>query len=308
MKRNRNFLLIVWAAALVGLFAGVEAVHAENEGVFVPKEFGLYLIKDGKESPLTVDPSNFVDTVTNYHAYVPVRADSVYLGIKWEKENLLPDGGKADSIPVEVREGESLVKGIPNESGGDGALTSGTYKGHYDTVYLITFETMKDKIEGKLSFEVPGMGKFEYNLTIDRVAANNIADLVKLFVVAKAPSSGVSEETVNKEEWETQIKDGNLYDSGNTEDSIFFKSINSLTGVVDPGDHVETDSVNADQKLALVLRKKDVFSDIEVVQGSDTAITSIGTFVGDCSVYPIEAGKFVTITVTSESGQKTSTY
>jgi hypothetical protein len=229
MKINRNFLLIVWAAALVGLFAGVEAVHAEVEadaenGVYVPKEFGLYLIKDGKESPLTVDPSNFVDTVTNYHAYVPVRADSVYLGIKWVKEDRLSSEEKKDSISVKVTKGDSeadvqVVYRTTKDNEGDGALKDGKYDGHYDRVYLIKFTgKMEDRIEGKLSFEVPGMGKFEYNLTIDRVAANNISDLVKLFVVANA----------DKDKWEAPFKiatDINLYDPDYKSDSIFFSRV-----------------------------------------------------------------------------------
>lgn len=290
---------MMWMA-LVGLFT-VTLQTMANDTIRVPKEIGVYWVKDGVEHPLTVSPSNFIASVTDYSAQIPFRADTFYVGVKWLPEPALLSLDKKDSIPVTVKNGDSFITGTGNDASGTGGLANGKYKGHYDSVYVIKFENASDQIDGSLSFTIPGMGLSKYNLTVTRVAKSSISDLIKLAVVASA-------DTAN---WETKFKEVNLFakEEGERKDSVFFKYLNDSIKTVEPGDnYVEKDSVNADQKLALVLRQKDVFSTIKVVQLGNEIKPKEYKFAGDCSVYSIEPGAFVTITVTAEDGTTKSEY
>ena len=304
MKRNKNFFLM-WMA-LVGLFT-VTLQTMANDTIRVPKEIGVYWVKDGVEHPLTVSPSNFIASVTDYSAQIPFRADTFYVGVKWLPEPALLNLNRRDSIPVTVKNGDSFITGTGNDANGTGGLADGKYKGHYDSVYVIKFKDASDQIDGSLSFTIPGMGLSKYNLTVTRVAKSSISDLIKLYVVA---GDTTSDETQRQEKWKYTFEKKNLFAPLEEEetDSIYFRSLNDSIDIVKSGEYVATDSVNAGQKLALVLREKDMFSEVKVVQlGKEIAVKAY-KFAGDCSVYPIEPGTFVTITVTAEDGTTKSEY
>ena len=304
MKRNKNFFLM-WMV-LVALFTVALQAQA-GDTIRVPKEFGPYWVKDGKATPLTVTPSIFSQSVTDYSAEIPFRADTFYLGVKWLPEPALVHLNKKDSIPVTVMNGGEIISGIGKTNGGDGGLSTGTYDGHYDSVYVIKFKDASDQIDGSLSFTIPGMGLSKYNLTVTRVAKSSISDLIKLYVVA---GDTTSDETQRQEKWKYTFEKKNLFAPLEEEetDSIYFRSLNDSIDIVKSGEYVATDSVNAGQKLALVLRKKDMFSEVKVVQLGKVIEEKGYKFAGDCSVYPIEPGAFVTITVTAEDGTTKSEY
>ena len=303
MKRNKNFFLM-WMA-LVGLFTVALQAQA-GDTIRVPKEFGPYWVKDGKATPLTVTPSIFSQSVTDYSAEIPFRADTFYLGVKWLPEPALVHLNKKDSIPVTVMNGGEIISGIGKTNGGDGGLSTGTYDGHYDSVYVIAFKKQSDQIDGSLSFTVAGTA-YQYNLTVTRVAKSSISDLIKLYVVA---GDTTSDETQRQEKWKYTFEKKNLFAPLEEEetDSIYFRSLNDSIDIVKSGEYVATDSVNAGQKLALVLRKKDMFSEVKVVQLGNEIKPKEYKFAGDCSVYSIEPGAFVTITVTAEDGTTKSEY
>ena len=297
MKRNKNFFLM-WMA-LVGLFT-VTLQTMANDTIREPKEIGVYWVKDGVEHPLTVSPSNFIASVTDYSAQIPFRADTFYVGVKWLPEPALLNLNTKDSIPVTVKNGDETIPAIYKENGGDGGFKGGKYDGHYDKVYVIEFKDASDQIDGSLSFTVAGTA-YQYKLTVTRVAKSSISSLIKLAVVASADTA----------KWEEEFKKTALFakEEGERKDSVFFKYLNDSIKTVEPGDnYVEKDSVNADQKLALVLRQKDVFSAVKVVQLGNEIKPKEYKFAGDCSVYSIEPGTFVTITVTAEDGTTKSEY
>ena len=308
MKRNKNFFLM-WMA-LVGLFTVMPQVKAEDGNkLYVPKDIGVYWVKDGVEHPLTVSPSNFIASVTDYSAQIPFRADTFYVGVKWQEESQLASVATSatDSIPVTVKNGGETILATYKEDGGDGGFKGGKYDGHYDKVYVIKFENASDQIDGSLSFTIPDMGLSKYNLTVTRVAKSSISDLIKLYVVA---GDTTSDETQRQEKWKYTFEKKNLFAPLEEEetDSIYFRSLNDSIDIVKSGEYVATDSVNAGQKLALVLRKKDMFSEVKVVQLGKVIEEKGYKFAGDCSVYPIEPGAFVTITVTAEDGTTKSEY
>ena len=300
MKRNKNFFLM-WMA-LVALFTVTPQAKANSENkLYVPKDFGLYWVKNGEHYPLTVDPSNFIESVTDYSAQIPFRADTFYLGVKWSE---LTDNSNVDSIPVTVMNGNSIIKGIGKTTDGDGGLNNGHYGGHYDSVYVIPFKDESDVINGSLSFTVAGTN-YKYNLTVTRVAKSSISSLIKLAVVAA--------DTTNADisaAWKTNFEKVNLFTEAEKEetDSVFFKYLNDSIKIVEPGEYVEEDSIDASQKIALVLREKDVFSKVKVVQLGKEITRKNYKFAGDCSVYEIEPGSFVSITVTAEDGTTKSEY
>ncbi|MDR0614125.1 MAG: cadherin-like beta sandwich domain-containing protein [Dysgonamonadaceae bacterium] len=299
MKRNKNFFLM-WMA-LVGLFTvTLQTMANGSDTIRVPKEIGVYWVKDGVAHPLTVSPSNFIASVTDYTAQIPFRADTFYVGVKWLPEPALLNLNTKDSIPVTVKKGDEIIPAIYKEDGGDGGFKDGKYDGHYDKVYVIRFKDASDQIDGSLSFTVAGTA-YQYKLTVTRVAKSSISSLIKLAVVASTDTA----------KWEEEFKKAALFakEEGERKDSVFFKYLNDSIKTVEPGDnYVEKDSVNADQKLALVLRQKDMFSKVKVGQLGNEIAAKEYKFAGDCSVYSIEPGTFVTITVTAEDGTTKSEY
>jgi hypothetical protein len=93
MKRNRNFLLIVWAASLLGIFA-VRTAHAEFK---VPDEFAVYETTEDSveniENEETVHPllsrDAFIDTVKKYDLISPYKSRLLLLAFVWKANEQL---------------------------------------------------------------------------------------------------------------------------------------------------------------------------------------------------------------------------
>jgi hypothetical protein len=187
MKRNRNFLLIVWAASLLGLSA-VRTVHAAGAaGFYIPDKLSVYETQkdsvEGMSNPYDEVSALLVpdEFDAEKHGYDDLNASFksriLFLAFQWKLA--VPGGTSADSAKVKVVvNGEEIQKYQRGTKDQSKKLLD--YAG--DWVYMIPFGPSIDSVNGWVEVDLGGGNKLTYTATIRRKDADNITALKRIWI------------------------------------------------------------------------------------------------------------------------------
>ena len=297
MKRKSNIFLM-WAV-FIALFTIMPQVKAA-EGVkadSVPKNIAIRWVKDGVSTAVTTTPSEFVESIHEYNATIPFRADSVYLGIKWEKSEMLGVlTGGTGKLPVTVMDGNKRI------------FADKEYRGSYDSSYVVGPIGNEGLVDGLFSYKI-GNETYEYKLTVKRQAALTVSTLGRLYALSSYTSHP---DTLNKRLEKADSLSFLRPDSEAKPDSVFFEWLNIEGQPVVPsgGDtvYVAKDSIDATDSITLFLFASDRNSRIMVNQSSKEITKHGKSFHNGFEGWKIEPNVPVQIKVTAEDGETESEY
>ncbi|MDR2692283.1 MAG: cadherin-like beta sandwich domain-containing protein [Dysgonamonadaceae bacterium] len=254
MKRNRNFLLIVWAASLLGLSA-VRTAHAR---LFIPSELGVY--ESPKETPTGNVEADSVHALLSSSAFDPeqkaydlisaYKSRSLSLAFKWAEvagTDLVQNG---DTAKVEVFVNGDKITTFK--------VTGGDFLSFADSVYLIPFGSGLDSVVGRVEVTIPaiyngGVEKKEiYSATVRRGVVDDITALRNIWItdsIGKKINNTVVafQDTIFKqvagadgklrpgsEPWEVSFKDLDTKDETSTRgraDTLYFTKFDAQSTV-----------------------------------------------------------------------------
>jgi hypothetical protein len=183
MKRNRNFLLIVWAASLLGLSA-VQTAHAAK-GYYIPDELAVFetyrdstsKIKDGQSGENDVhgllSPKDFNRDLLKYNLTSAYKSKLLLLAFLWK----VADGTQAlDSAaaPIKVFADGKEIERYERKGSAETFLK---YAG--DNIYVIPFGLDMDSIKGRVEVDLTALGEGIriYEAVIKRGDADDITAL-----------------------------------------------------------------------------------------------------------------------------------
>jgi hypothetical protein len=187
MKRNKNFLLIVWAASLFLGLSAVRTAHAADTGYFIPDELAVFETVKADTSGLKSDSvhallsaSEFKADKKEYNLTSAYKSKLLLLAFKW-KEEAGTSGVTRDSAKVKVFVGSEEVKKLATGKGDRDFLD------YSDDVYVIPFGTGVDTVRGRVDVEVKipafSITRTEsYEATIVRGLVDDITALRRIWI------------------------------------------------------------------------------------------------------------------------------
>jgi hypothetical protein len=192
MKRNRNFLLIVWAASLLGLSA-VQTAHAVTR---IPASLGVYESPREKDGDFKGIPafdsvhgllssSEFNPEQTSYDLLSAYKSRSLLLVFSWEIYPGTDVLGGTDSAKVKVFVDGKEIEAFSRPDTVKGATPNTKYDllSFAEVVYVIPFGSGVDSVRGKVEVTFPdGVTKQTYEAVVRRGVVDDITALRNIWI------------------------------------------------------------------------------------------------------------------------------
>lgn len=300
MKRKSNFLLIVWAASLLGLSA-VRTAHADDgskeKGYYIPSELAVYETV-GDTATITNDsvhallsPSEFNKDKKSYNLTATYKSKFLFLAFKWEK---YPDtdGMTHQEAKVKVFVGNEEVKKLEK--------TGRQFLSYSDDVYVVPFGKGVDTVRGRVEVEITLYGqitKLTYEAVIVRGIVDDITALRKIWitdsitkenkdvqdVIFKKESGDDGKLKPESQPWEVSFKDldKKTSDDRGRADTLHFTKYDALSTV------------------KVIVNGKDTLKEVGAIPPTPTTLDSIIPIGHETYKLKIHAGNSYAIEVTA---------
>jgi hypothetical protein len=249
MKRNRNFLLIVWAASLLGLSAVQTAAGYRAPGVLgvyeSPQdtaELRVGATKDRVHSLLSRD--NFDPGKDSYDLISAYKSRSLVLSLEWG-DNISAFDGITGDADVKVFVNDERI--TATRAKGEEAQKGYNFNTFGDSIYVIPFGSGVDSVKGKVEVTLANGDKLTYEAVIKRGVVDDITALRNIWITDSIKKGSVDayQDTIFKEvagadgklkpgdkPWEVSFKDKD--DASLTRgraDTLYFTKYDALSTV-----------------------------------------------------------------------------